>query len=315
MGGAGAYPFNQSYYAPITNLGIGAWNLTTNYSTEFYGSGCTIYGDHIYCVGTLDNMSNSSSYFATVSSSGISNWSETTSYPTGMYFGSCSAYNGYIYCIGGGDYNASYRSYYAPISDTGIGQWKPTTNYPSGFYNAGCQIYNGYIYCVGNDYVSPGNLISINTTQYVYYAPVSTGGIGDWSLTSNSSAGKGMYPVPLAGEGCNIYNSTIYCVGNLYNFTNASTSSYYAHILGNGAVGTWIPTTSYPTALALSGCSVSNGYIFCVGTFYGNDTSASYYAPISSQGIGQWNETYSYPTPMYYASCSVPGESGGLYSG
>ncbi|MEM0149158.1 MAG: hypothetical protein QW346_02745, partial [Candidatus Micrarchaeaceae archaeon] len=142
-----------------------------------------------------------------------------------------------------------------------------------------------YIYCVGR-YTSP-------STQ-VYYAPVSSTGIGTWTATTS-------YPVTMYDAGCSINNGYIYCVGT--DGASPSTQVYYAPVSSTG-IGTWTATTSYPVGMRGAGCSIYNGYIYCVGSGASPYTQV-YYAPVSSTGIGTWTATTSYPVGMYEAGCSI----------
>jgi len=146
-----------------------------------------------------------------------------------------------------------------------------------------------YIYCVG----------TLAASTQVYYAPVSSTGIGTWTSTTS-------YPVPMVAAGCSIYNGYIYCVGR-YRY-----SVYYAPVSSTG-IGTWTSTTSYPVGMINAGCSIYNGYIYCVGSY--TSPYAVYYAPVSSTGIGAWQATTSYPVAMQDAYCEIPGSGGGYYGG
>ena len=143
-----------------------------------------------------------------------------------------------------------------------------------------------YIYCVGT--------IRVSTYNQVYYAPVSSTGVGTWSSTGN-------YPVAIYRAGCSIYGGYIYCVG-----TTASPSNqvYYALVSSTG-VGTWSSTGNYPVAMEEAGCSIYNSYIYCVGTADTGTDNQVYYAPVSSTGIGTWSSTTGYPVMMYLAGCSI----------
>jgi len=163
---------------------------------------------------------------------------------------------------------------------------------------APCSIYNGYIYCVGSS-ASP----SASPYNLVYYAPVSSIGIGAWASTTS-------YPVP-EPDGCSIYNGYIYCVGG----AGISSNVYYAPVSSTG-IGAWQATTSYPPSVGIegNGCSIYNGYIYCVGSGASPYTQV-YYAPVSSTGIGAWQATTSYPVAMEDAYCEIPGSGGGFLSG
>ncbi len=241
-----------------------------------YGDGCSAYNGYLYCVGssginfTSSNFtSSSSSYYAPISSSGVGQWQRTASYPAQTSSASCSIYNGNIYCIGGivgAPYNPnsfnqttttpnasnltkqleSYapsqqtfytRAFYAPVSGYGIGQWHNTTDFPAPFINSGCSIYNGYIYCLTNvtSYVS----ISVPKPGS---SPVSTPPSTNQTLnkTSNQSSN---------------YSTVL---------TQTRTQAYYAPISSSG-IGKWRLTNSFPINFTNLGCSIYNGYIYCVG--------------------------------------------------
>jgi len=229
------------YYAPISSTGVGTWHSTTSNPVNISWEGCSIYNGYIYCVGSYTSPSNQV-YYAAVSSTGVGTWQSTTSYPIQMYDDGCSIYNGYIYCVGTGAHTEN-LTYYAPISSTGVGTWQSTTNFPDAINFAGCSIYNGYIYCVG-----PVNITYSKPSPetQVYYAPVSSTGIGTWQSATS-------YPAPLDYAGCAVYNGYIYCVGTYaaspYNYV------YYAPISSTG-VGTWQSTTSYPVAMYGAWCEI-----------------------------------------------------------
>lgn len=306
---------NSTYYAPISNAGIGGWNQTTDYPVPIFADGCSISNGYIYCVGSpglgvneTTNVSVKLAYYTGISSSGLNAWAPTTSYPQLLLDGGCSTANNYIYCVGGGNYSDPRYAYYAPVSSYGIGEWKETTPYPMGLFDAGCVIYSGEIYCTGTEYVNlTTNSINLTSLGDVYYAPVSDSGIGNWIKTTN-------YPIPFFGAGCSAYNSTIYCVGDGYPNTTFSHSAYYAPILGSGGLGSWKRTTDYPISFSYAGCVLSNGYLYCVGSYNTTNHNEAYYAPVSSKGIGNWNQTTSYPTALFDAYCSTNGDSGGFYS-
>ncbi len=309
VGNGGSRP-NATYYSTLSAAGIGSWNATTDYPVPILGAGCSISGNYIYCVGSAEVLNGSAgpTYYAPISNEGIGSWRPTTNYPIPFSFGGCSISNNYIYCVGGGNYNSSYAAYYAPVSNSGIGTWKSTTRYPTGLYDAGCTISNNYIYCVGSGYLANISSANITSLQDVYYAPVSSSGIGNWIPAT-------MYPVPFYGAGCSIYKSRIYCVGNGYSYLGSSSSAYYTNITGSGALGQWKQTTGYPVRLSNAGCTMYNGYIYCVGSSSGNDTELTYYAPLAQNGVGTWTGTTSYPAPIFFAYCTTPGSSGGFYSG
>jgi len=132
---------------------------------------CALSSGYIYCVGGADSGGSpvSNVYYAPVSASGVGAWTATTAYPSGVFGQSCQIYSGYIYCVG--DIN---DVYYAPVSHTGVGTWVATTNYPTiGVFEPSCVIILGYMYCVAGS-------TGAGYTDLVYYAEVSSTGIGAW---------------------------------------------------------------------------------------------------------------------------------------
>ncbi|MGI0100733.1 MAG: hypothetical protein ACREBH_03405 [Candidatus Micrarchaeaceae archaeon] len=126
------------YYAPVSDSGIGNWTATTSYPIPFYGAGCSIYDDYIYCVGNNYYGQKSSAYYAHVTASGIGAWQQTTSYPLAFSNDGCVASEGYLYCVGATSSNQANMAYYAPISANGIGTWNATTSYPVQLSEAYC---------------------------------------------------------------------------------------------------------------------------------------------------------------------------------
>jgi hypothetical protein len=181
-----------AYYAPISITGVGTWTSTASYPLSMANAGCSILGGYIYCVGTSAVNPYNYVYYAPISNTGIGTWTSTAAaYPVAMDYAGCSIYGSYIYCVGTAGTAAQKEVYYAPISSTGVGSWVYNTAnpYPVAMSYAGCIISNGYIYCVGTSSTSPYN--------YVYYAPISSTGVGTWSSTAS-------YPVLIADAYCEI---------------------------------------------------------------------------------------------------------------
>ena len=200
----------SSYFAPLSSGGVGgSWNSTASYPIPIDSQSCVASSGYIYCVGgnnetdgtNADSIASSSVWYAQLSSSGIGNWTASASYPYNLYFSSCSAANGYIYCLGGADSsdNAVSAAYSAPLSPAGVGTWTQTTAYPLQESGLACAISSGYIYCVGGQ----GQLNSY--TNAVYYAPISSGGIGTWKQAAN-------YPLSVETT-CVISSGDLYCIG------------------------------------------------------------------------------------------------------
>lgn len=132
----------RTFFAPVSDKGIGQWEETTPYPVPFTLDGCPIYNNKIYCLGA-DNSTGHDVWYANVSSSGIGSWIPTNSTPVGFIQTGCDIYAGHIYCVGSRDPNSKgHQTWYAPIqSDGGIGKWTATTPFPIPFYgDSYCEI-------------------------------------------------------------------------------------------------------------------------------------------------------------------------------
>ena len=193
--------------------------------------------------------------------------------------------------------------FYTPDSSSGVGTWSSTTNYPLGIYDQSCVTVAGDIYCVGGVIIEElGGIIPIPYQVYtheVYYAPVSSSGVGAWSSTTN-------YPLGVTAESCAVAGGYIYCVGGEIGsgYTN---NVYYAPVSSSG-VGAWSPTTNYPLSMAAQSCVVSGGEIYCVGGSASSGyTNNVYYTPVSSSGVGAWSPTTNYPLSVQGQPCAASG--------
>jgi hypothetical protein len=188
------------YYAPISSSGVGQWTNTTSYPFPVWGQSCAASTSEIYCVGGITGpQSNTSAvYSAPLSSSGVGHWTATTSYPDAVIQESCVTSGSWIYCVGG---LGSRDVYYAPISSSGVGRWTNTTAYTSsrGLDYPSCVASITDIYCVGG-YAGP------TISPLIYYAPISSSGVGQWTQAPN-------YPVGVWGESCVASEGSVYCVG------------------------------------------------------------------------------------------------------
>jgi hypothetical protein len=283
----------------------------------------------VYCV------EGNQTYYAPLSSSGIGNWRVTTSYP--FESGTCVASGGYIYCIAGEEGGAPSDSvYFAQLSSSGIGRWTQTTSYPFALdYGPSCIASAGYVYCLGGNSTIAGT----GGSDLVYYAPISSSGVGSWQQVGTYGYTQGVQVAVLNGPGpyvdlgsgpaCVTSSGDAYCVGGAFCYATiagpgcvADRFSYYA-VLSSGihappgqspvAKSAWANTTSYPDQTSLDfayqdvnslSCVADSGYIYCVGGGpAGGGVNATYFAPLSSSGIGSWTATTDYPVGVASASC------------
>jgi len=136
------------------------------------------------------------------------------------------------------------------------------------------------------------------TTALVSSTSVSSTSVSSTSVSSTSVSSTSVSSTSLSTTTTTI--QYIYCVGT--DATSPYTQVYYAPVSSTG-IGAWTSTTSYPVGMNGAGCSIYNGYIYCVGG--ASPSTEVYYAPVSSTGIGTWTSTTSYPVAMNGAGCSI----------
>ena len=276
------------------------------------GQACGNSSGYIYCIGgeddnggPRDNVYSSASAVSSASWN-ISKWvSGAASYPKPIQGQSCVEYSGDVYCVGG-SYDPSQddvaSSYYAPIEADGLpGTWQNTTAYPIPIDTQSCVASSGYIYCVGGVNETNGFYAESVNSSSVWYAPLSSMGIGQWALSK-------AYPTGVYYETCLASGGYIYCITGAGSNGSPVSTDYYARLTSEG-VGTWTQTTAYPVSLSGQSCAIYSGDIYCVGGegSIGSYTNAVYYASISSGGIGSWVKGGGYPLSVQTTCVSSMG--------
>jgi N-acetylneuraminic acid mutarotase len=151
------------------------------------------------------------------------------------------------------------------------------------------------IYCIGG--YTPSAVSSA-----VYYATLSSSGVGQWTSTTS-------YPAPVWTQSCAASESGIYCVGGITPTNSFSRNVYYAPFSSSG-IGQWANTTGYPVGVRQQSCVLSNADLFCVGGYGSTDV---YYAPVSASGVGQWTGTTGYPFTVGVNTASCVTLVGDIY--
>jgi N-acetylneuraminic acid mutarotase len=230
---------------------------------------------------------------------GYQKWLNTSSYPNQIDYPSCTAYGNSIYCIGG--YNNSFGSvdatYHASVSRSGgLGPWAASANsYPTNDEEQSCVTSSNNIYCIGGMSNQDG------LDNATYYAPILVSGIpGEWTATSP-------YPTNVYSQSCITSSGKVYCMGGISDQDGYDNATYYAPILGSGALGTWTSTNSYPTNDGYLSCADSSNNVYCIGgyTVQNGIYNATYYAPIlDSGGLGPWvSSANPYPVNVTAQKC------------
>ena len=228
----------------------------------------------------------------------ITSWQSGPPYSEGkIEVGASGAYNGILYYIGGqihpgGAYtNGVYFSSIHLVNT--LGPWTKSPHpYPGakGIWALQCPPYNGFVYCIG------GNQVPGGTTNSVYFASITSSGLGPWQTTST-------YPIHIRFESCVPVSGFMYCVGGSPSGNKATRAVYFAPILGHGGLGTWSSTTAYPVS-AWTHCVAYLGYLFCETDYNGTAiTNVTYYASISSAGVETWHKGPDYPIAMEKMQC------------
>ena len=201
---------NLVFFAPISSSGVGTWASTNSYPVPIERESCVTNSGFIYCVGGFDGSTAVSNVrFAPISSSGVGTWASTNSYPSTILEQSCVTNSGFIYCVGGSSPSPTSDVRFAPISSSGVGSWTSTNSYPFSITEQSCVARASFVFCVG------GLSFPIGLTSDVFFAPISSSGVGTWTSTNS-------YPFPIFEQSCVTRASLIYCVGG-----NSGTSAVF----------------------------------------------------------------------------------------
>ena len=225
----------SAIWIPPASASLSSWSSTTNYPAGIVSQSCVVSSGIVYCIGGGTTPGGvftptSAVYFGSLSSSGVGSWSATANYPTTIYGHSCVVDSGSVYCIGGftsstGSINAVY---FASLSPSGVGSWSATTNYPTTIQDQSCVASSGFVYCIGGTTVP----CCLSNPNGVYFAPLSSSGVGSWSATAN-------YPTTIYGHSCVVDSGSVYCIGGQATTAcNCATNAVYsAPFVSSGSVG------------------------------------------------------------------------------
>jgi len=280
-----------------SSASVSSWSATTNYPAGIESQSCVVSSGFVYCIGGATTSSGAFTptnavYFALLSSSGVGSWSETTSYPTTIFRHSCVVNSGFVYCIAGqSPSGVTNATYFAALSSSGVGSWSASTKYPRAVYGQSCVVDSGVVYCIGGYNSSTGSI------DAVYFASLSSSGVGSWSATTN-------YSTTIQDQSCVASAGFVYCVGGTaVPCCLSNPNAVYFAPLSSTGVGVWSASTNYPTTVYGQSCVVDSGFAYCIGGFAQVASNAVYFAPLSSSGVDVWSATTSYPTTIFAQSC------------
>jgi hypothetical protein len=282
----------------------GPWVPTSSYPLQVdgtagvLGQSCVTSSSSVYCIGGENAAGdpNSTVYSAPISPSGIGNWTAAQHpYPQTIMFESCVTYSSYVYCVGGTHNSAgndTTASYFAPVTTDGLGDWTVTSPYPVATDSQSCVPSSGYVFCIAGENETSGTNATATSSDSVWYANLSSSGIGTWARTA-------AYPGGTSFPGCSGLGGYVYCVGGQDSSDNPVSSTYYAAVSPDG-LGAWTASTSYPIQVIAQSCTTASTYVYCVGGLVpgGTSTASVYYAGLSPSGIGAWQQGGSYATGL-----------------
>lgn len=279
------FPANQITRSPITGGSVGGgWSNTASVNNARYNEQVVAYNGYLYMTGGQTTSGTGTDLadvqFALINTANgtLGAWHYThnsiddgttfvAGFSTAVSAHGSFAYNGYLYVVDGSNNSGNPIStvQYAPINSNGtVGAWNTTS---STLRTGEVQTfaYRGYAYALGSA---------------EEFAPINTDGtLGAWHYTHNSIDDGTTY---VSGGA-----TTAVLVGNfIYNIASASTTVTYAPLNGDGTVGTFVSTASYPSTQAQFSATACGGYIYLLSS------TVHYYAPIlAAGGLGSWLST------------------------
>src|SRR5579872_1142136 len=164
---------------------------------------------------------------------------------------SCAVGGAFIYCSGGS--GPTSKVFFAKLSSSGVGAWKETTDYGAASGHSGtggvpiaensCIYNSGHIYCVG------GFGTGFVVVSKVFYAPVSSAGVGAWKETTDYGAisgNSGTGGIPIHGTACVNGSGYVVCVDGDTTGNTATADVFFAKVSSTG-VGAWTQSANYGT--------------------------------------------------------------------
>lgn len=155
-----------------------------------------------------------------------------------------------------------------------------------------------------------GDTVPFALLSKVFYAPLTSSGVGAWVETTDYGAASGT-----AGSGglgtdpsCATTDGYVVCVGGGTTAGSDLSNVYFATLSSSG-VGAWMEGVDYGATSGTSGaggqdvvgtsCSGFSGSIICVGGYGAGKTIAVWMSHIDSMGLRYWTSTSSYRHRVY----------------
>ncbi|MEO6513662.1 MAG: hypothetical protein ABIR37_03165 [Candidatus Saccharimonadales bacterium] len=307
---------NDVEYAKLSSSGGFATNPScannfcplTSFTTARRGLSSAIVGNTIYISGgthaTSDTACNTTAstncsdiQYAAINADGtLGAWTSTTNMPTARYDHSFYFEKGYLYAGSGKTAAATFLNSvtYARLTasgaiaaDSGCGSaWCTTQSVTTSRGGEAYASYRGSLYVIG------GQTATSTVAATAYSAEINNGGMGK-VVSTNAGTALASTRESLATVA---YKGYLYVLGGSSSAA-VSADVLYAPINTNGALGSWLSTTSFTIARRDLDAVAYNGYMYVLGGNDGSDLNDVQYAPIHDDGtVGSWVSTSSFTT-------------------
>jgi len=277
---------NDVQFAPVLADGtLGPWTATRPFATPRAGHASVIHNGFIYVLGgdKAQYQHLNDVQFAKINADGtLGDWVATTSFATTRLNPASAVHGGRLYVMGGITGTSTILSdvQYSTINPDGtLGNWATTTALPTARYQHGVQVSKGQIYSIA----------SYGGANYVDFAQLNgDGSLGSWISTTAFSTAR-------AGFRTAVLNDFLYVFGG-EKASGGFDDVQVAQINGDGTVGAWSATTSFPTGRCGHSSVVHNGHLYIIGGGQNGNCTAHVldvqFAPINANGtVGEWKET------------------------
>jgi hypothetical protein len=244
---------------------------------------------------------------------GGNSFTATNSFNTARVGPQAFGYNGYLYVLGGEQGSTPFTTFsddqYGQLTSTGTVAANTngcgtafcnnshTMNTARAYFASA--LYQGVIYVFGGS--TNDNPIQTTLTNTVEYARINgDGSIGTWNYTTNLTSARNRFSAAA-------YNGYVYVAGGEVAGGTPATDTVtnllqYAPINSDGTLGSWLSTTSFPSARRDFGFATERGHMYVYGGCPNNITTActstgalladTQYAVINADGtVGQWQQT------------------------
>jgi len=306
-GSLGTWSTDAQATLSVVGGSIAAWR-----GTMYSFAGCTSMttSGPISCLTGAPTL-NTQSYSAISGAGQVGPLNTGTALPTAIYEHGAAVNNGFIYVVGGcitntcqtGTGDTTGNTSFAPLNADGtIGAWTTDSTHilnsagiggATGLAAFGFTVYNNFLYVAGG-YTSGG------PSSNVYYVQLNTNGTlaGNWTLQASKLGASTYSDAAIAYRGfLLVFGGCTGTVGSA-GCSSYRNTNYEMPIGAAGAPGTLTTSAAtgsflnLPTATALMGPAVYNGYIYLAGGANGSSgqTNTILYAKIADNGnITSWS--------------------------